>query len=243
MKLSIIIPIKDDLRVIKRAQDILHEIRHYGFDRKISYIDITVVDDGYNETIKDQLDKLKVNYIYELTKGKGSAVSYGLKYIDSDYFLIIDSDDSINIDSINSLINLLINTEEVDLIYGVRIYKNINNFRRIIGLCQLFLANILVLKNFIQDTQCPLKCLSRRLRNKVIDSPKISGGMYDVSFFYICELNKLNKKGISVDWNDSPSIIKVRKIIISDIKDLLFYRLRYYLKKKLLQNIWKTNVD
>jgi len=229
MKLVIIIPVKCDLRVIQRAKNIVEGILCDSFEKGSLQIDLFVIDDGFNPFIQTNLNSLNVNYIFGKTKGKGSAVIYGLKNIDSDHYLILDSDDSVEISSIQQLIKIIQGVNHADLIYGVRIYKNVDYYRRLIGLVQLLLANTLILKNFIQDTQCPLKYLSGRLRDVLIRTPWISGGMYDILFFFITDLNKLSRSSIIVNWDDQQSILKIHKIIFGDLISIFVYKFRYSL--------------
>jgi len=232
MKIAIIIPIRDDLRVIQRVQDITEGLLLEFSIEEISQIEITVVDDGFSQKIKTHLSEMKIDYISKKTKGKGGAVKYGLKNIDANHYLILDSDSSIEINAINSLIKIINRTNNVDLIYGVRIYEDVIKLRRLIGICQLILANILILKNFIQDTQCPLKCISRKLRDCVIKEPWINGGMYDIILFFICDHNSFKRLSFPVYWVDNPSILKIHKIILGDLIDIALYRIRFYFNNK-----------
>ena len=152
MKLAIVIPVKNDLRILERVAQVTKYFNSLSGREYFSEFEITVVDDIINKTVENHLREWSVNYIAGETNGKGDAVFRALKTIDAEHYIIIDSDESISVESIDRLCTVIEASRTVDLIYGVRVFKNVSKFRRLLGLIQLFFANIFVLSSFVQDT-------------------------------------------------------------------------------------------
>ena len=227
MTLAIIIPVKNDLRVIQRVMRISEYFNSARGIQHFSAFEITVVDDVLNKEVESHLKQMNINYIWGKTSGKGDAVFRALKTIDAPHYLIIDSDDSISIESIDQLCAVIKKDQGADFVYGVRIFKRVSKIRRLLGISQLLCANILMLSSFVQDTQCPLKYVGGSFRKYIISKPIIKGGMYDVLFFFFCDKGNFVRLACPVDWDDGVTTLKIYKIILFDFFDILFYRVKY----------------
>jgi len=69
-----------------------------------------IVDDGSNDDTKDLVDKLisegliEIRYFYKQNGGKHTALNYGIKKLNTDYVLILDSDDCLEDDCVEKVL-------------------------------------------------------------------------------------------------------------------------------------------
>ncbi len=122
-KLSIIIPIYNEVKIIDKFIPLLLE----AFD-KINCKYIFVDDgstDGTSERIQKILNKEFINKDSKYIKlnsnyGKAEAVKEGIKYIDGDYTLLIDSDLEYSPNDALEIYNIALDNKSIDIIQGSR---------------------------------------------------------------------------------------------------------------------------
>lgn len=98
-----------------------------------------IVDDGSTDNSKYVIEnfdnsKFQIDYVYKKNGGKHTAINVGMKYIDSEYTFIVDSDDYLNDDAIELVEKWIDDIESLDNfagVAGIRTYSN--NVNDIIG--------------------------------------------------------------------------------------------------------------
>ena len=103
--ISVIIPVYN---VEKYLNECLNSVCSQTFKN----LEIILVDDGSTDDSSKICDKWsakdsRVRVIHQLNAGLSEARNSGLKYCKGDYILYIDSDDSIEEDLVESLMNLI----------------------------------------------------------------------------------------------------------------------------------------
>ena len=218
-----LIPVKKDFRVIDRVSKLLKSLKKHNLEN----FEILIIKDDHLDFQFDceleHLDSVKI--IKNPGKiGKGSSVKYGLSKSKSDIICVIDSDNSL---STEDIVKACLNYQKGTFLYGLRIFDNsTEKIRRILGILQNFLANLISLDYFIQDTQCPLKVMDNKIAEILLDNLTVSGGMYDVQQFRIVQKKKIDSivhPIIRVD--EERSILRLRRIIFRDLIDL--FRIRF----------------
>ncbi len=103
--ISVIIPVYNRARTVFRALDSV-------INQTYQNIEIILIDDGSNDNLKIDLEKIKyhnLHYHYQDNSGASSARNNGLLKARGKYCLYLDSDDELLPDCIESLVNLSIN--------------------------------------------------------------------------------------------------------------------------------------
>ena len=104
-KVSIIVPIYNVEQYLKKCIDSL-------INQTYKNIEIFLVDDGSTDNsgkICDEFSKkdLRIKVIHKENGGYGSVLEYAINNISSEYFLICDSDDWLELDAVEILINAM----------------------------------------------------------------------------------------------------------------------------------------
>ena len=230
-ELTIIIPVKNDNRVIDCVPKIISTFQ----DNNLNSYEILIIHDDDKSYGLDSLDthlnsKSVIREIKNEGKfGKGGSVKFGLTLSNSEIVCIIDCDQAVNI---NDVAEQCKSYSGGYLLYGIRVYDpGIRKFRRMLGLAQLFLANAISLKQFIQDTQCPFKIMDRKIADSLKNTLTVGGGMYDVQIFRISELLDIPILPFPVFWQDvDGSVLNINKVVVGDFVDL--FKIKLFTKKR-----------
>ncbi len=190
MKLSIIIP------VFNEENYILNVLKKVNEQKKKFEIEIIVVDDGSTDGTKlilkenKQLYDKLVNCIKN--KGKGNAISQGVKYVTGDYVLIQDADLEYNPEDYEKLLQPVLNYN-AEVVYGSRFKgseaKRILYFKnRIANFLLSLLASLITNINF-SDVETGYKLIKTDLIKNL--------NLKEKSFGIEIELTiKLSKKNV-----------------------------------------------
>lgn len=150
MKLSIIIPVYNEIQTLKK---LILKVKN----QKVKNIQIIVIDDystdGTRELIKNELYKYIDKIIYHNKNyGKGAAIRSAQKFIDGDIVLIQDADLEYDPNDYEKLINPII-LKLTKVVYGSRVIKNNRyNSKNFISLNRIFFNHILtILSNFLNN--------------------------------------------------------------------------------------------
>ncbi len=150
MKLSVIIPVYNELKTI---EELILKVKSVNLN-----LQIIVVDDLSNDGTREILKKKCTSYIDELilhdqNLGKGAAIKSAQKKINGDYVIIQDADLEYDPKDYEKMINQ-INGQNLKALYGSRVlnkslFENLQNFSHIIRI----LGNIFLTKfsNFINN--------------------------------------------------------------------------------------------
>ena len=230
-ELTIIIPVKNDNRVVDCVPKIISTFQ----DNNLNSYEILIIHDDDKSYGLDSLDahlnsKSVIKEIKNEGKfGKGGSVKFGLTLSNSEIVCIIDCDQAVDI---NDVAEQCKSYSGGYLLYGVRVFgPGILKFRRMLGLVQLFLANTISLKKFIQDTQCPFKIMDRKIADSLEKTLTVAGGMYDVQMFRIAELLDIPLMPFPVVWQDAEgSVLNISKNLVGDFIDL--FKIKLFTRKK-----------
>lgn len=117
MKLSIIIPVFNEVKTISKVIDAVSKVK---FD---TAVEIVVVDDGSTDGTIEKINKKKVKLIvHAVNSGKGSAVRTGIKNSTGDYIIIQDADLEYNPEIIPDLFRAVIDGKS-KIVYGTRLKR------------------------------------------------------------------------------------------------------------------------
>jgi dolichyl-phosphate beta-glucosyltransferase len=159
MTLTILIPAYNEARII--TESVSHIQRYLREHMPEINAQIVVVNDGSTDSTKDIVQSLDyVTYVgYEQNKGKGYALRYAMKRIQSDYVYLCDADLSVSIDQLITFWNA---RERASCIIGTRQSAEstvtVSWYRKYLGILGNALINML-LKLDLKDTQCGFKLL------------------------------------------------------------------------------------
>ena len=148
MKLSIIIPVYNEIKTIKK---LIFKV----VNQQIKDIQIIVVDDfstdGTREVIKNDLSQFINKIIYhEKNMGKGAAIRSAQKFVRGDIVIIQDADLEYDPEDYKKLIDPIIN-KRTSVVYGSRVLNTKRyNSKNFISLHRIFFNHILtIFSNFV----------------------------------------------------------------------------------------------
>tara|TARA_E500000178_G_C16991381_1_gene740967 strand:+ start:566 stop:1267 length:702 start_codon:yes stop_codon:yes gene_type:complete len=121
-KLTIIIPAYNEINTI---QNLINKISNLKIDKQIILIDDNS-NDGTNEIIKKNNDKIDKIIIHNENKGKGAAIKSAQKFVEGKYVVIQDADLEYNPEDLYSLLDE-IEKNNRKVVYGSRVLNNPQN--------------------------------------------------------------------------------------------------------------------
>lgn len=113
MSISVVIPVFNAACYIENA---LHSI----YQQTLKPIEIIVVDDGSNDSLKNVLEKhaSNIQYIYQENQGPASARNTGIQRAKGDFIAFLDADDVWKEKTLQILFNELTNNLKLDGCWG-----------------------------------------------------------------------------------------------------------------------------
>ena len=153
-------------------------------------IELIVADDGSTDSTREIVKKYKdIVYVYQENKGEGSARNLGIEASKGEYLAFLDADDLYTNDKIEKQLNILLNNDDIDVVYNdLKVVDENLNFLNILkseGVYdkrQDLLANI-IYRQVIQGPICMM------MRRKCIEGIKWSEKLiYTVDYEYIMKL-------------------------------------------------------
>lgn len=221
MLLSIIIPAYKEEQDIAKNVEIVH---NFLVENKID-AEIIAVSDGSPDKTYEIISNIP--YIrgigYEVNRGKGGAVKYGIENAKGDYILFMDADLSTDLSAIFTVLD---NIGKYDFIAGSRhapgsvIPVKQPLSRRFIGrMCRMIVNAKFKFK--MKDTQCGFKAIKRDKALEIVKRQFINGFAFDVEYLYIAKLLGYSITEIPVTWRDDRgSTVSPIKSSIRFFKDL-----------------------
>lgn len=166
MKLSIIIPVYNELSTIKNC---LEKIENISLQQLQIDKEIIIVDDGSNDGTREALESLKdKNYIVVYNSknlGKGMAISKGLEVATGDIVLIQDADLEYDPENYELLLKPILKGV-ADVVYGSRFIGNGPHriflfWHRLANFIITFLCDIVTGLN-LSDVECGYKVFTKK---------------------------------------------------------------------------------
>ena len=225
MKLSIVIPCYNEAKDIAKNVDI---VKAYLKEHNISY-ELLLVNDGSKDNTKEVIESIPdVKALsYDINRGKGGAVKYGIENATGDYLLFMDADLSTDLSAIEKMLELAPN---YDFVLGSRhakdsvIKKKQPLLRVFIGWCCRQLVNMKFHFHF-KDTQCGFKAMKMDVAKKIAAKQVVNNFAFDVEYIYIAKLNNLSIAEMGVIWSDDRgSTVSPFKSSVKFFKDLSFIK-------------------
>lgn len=213
---------------------------------------ICVVDGRVDKTYEAALavakkfpEKIRV-FGYEVNRGKGYAVRYGMKRAKGELIGFIDAGGEISPESLVSLINTL-EEKRLDLVVGSKRHPESQIdylfHRKLFSLGYLTLVKVLF-KIPVRDTQAGIKLARRQVIEKVLPKLTINGFAFDIeliSLAKLCGFKKIAEAPIKVSKEKAGTSTMTLSGLIKTSADmffdtiLVFCRLnfsRYYQNRK-----------
>jgi dolichyl-phosphate beta-glucosyltransferase len=221
MRLSVIIPAYNEE---KRLPKTLEEIDKYLSKQSYEY-EILVVNDGSKDKTAEVAKSLcgKIKNLkptgYEINRGKGYAVRFGMLEAKGDCRLFTDADNSTSVDQVEKMWPEF--EKGFDMVIGSRDAKG-----AVLDPPQPWIRNIVLGEGFklfrkivvglwsLEDTQCGFKALSAKAAQDIMPKGTIDRWAFDPEILLIAQKNGYKVKEIPIYWkNDLASKVKVGGMI------------------------------
>lgn len=231
--ISIIIPVYNDLKLLKTNLHLLDE-----YLKKYQSFEIIVVDDGSKNQIEiiDYCNLAGVKCItLKKNQGKGAALRSGFLASKGKFQIFTDVDIPFGFEILDNFIFYL-DFKEFDIVVGDRTLSNSNYYNRIKKIRSLGSKALgFLIQNFVAggfpDTQCGLKGFRKEIAFKLFSVSKINRFAIDVEILYLAIKENYDIKRLSVllKNNTGKSVHPFR----DGIKLLIdCFRIIYYFKTK-----------
>ena len=216
MKISVIIPMYNESKIIEQTAQKLSEYMDNNFDE----YEIIFSDDGSSDGTVDIIKQMNLPCVrvigYEDNRGKGSAVRNGMINATGDVKIFTDADLAYGTEVIAGAYNQLINSDADVLIGSRNMYKDgyegYTFIRRLMS--KVYIRILCVVGNFrLSDSQCGIKAFKREAADDIFPRCCVDGFAFD--FEVILWAQKLDKKIVEMPVK----IINHRESSIKPISD------------------------
>jgi len=206
MRNSIIVPAyNEEKRFSKFIPDLIRFIK-----KTIPDSELIVVDDGSKDATRKKVFQMIKNgraerfakiIGYPNNKGKGNAVSYGVKAAKGDKILFVDADGSIPPEEIPKLLEKL---DEYDFVAGSRLIKGAkiktNFLRRTFSFGFNLFVSILFQYSY-RDNLCGFKGFKKEIAKKLFSNLCDKRWLFDVELFYKAKKNNFSVYFLPIEWH------------------------------------------
>lgn len=194
---------------------------------------ISIADNGSNDQTcqigkKLSIQYQRINYIRLSKRGRGNALKSVWSESCADIVGYIDADLSVDMQSIPSMIDLILNGNDIvvssRLTEGANVKRGI--FREILSRSyNIFVKRLLTTKSF-SDAQCGCKVLRREVAQQLSAEIKNHNWFFDTELLVLAERRGFRIKELPINWTETKSSkVKILPTIYEDIKGVL--RLRF----------------
>lgn len=237
MKYSVIIPCYNEAKDVVKNAEI---VKDYLNSKNIDY-ELLLVNDGSKDNTKEVIESIPgvIALSYDVNRGKGGAVKYGIENATGDYILFMDADLSTDISAIEKVMEL---APSYDAILGSRhakgsiIKKKQPVMRVFIGWCCRILVKMLFHIK-LNDTQCGFKAMRIDVARQIASKQLINNFAFDVEYIYMIKLNHLSMYELGITWSDdrgsTVSPIKSSIKFFNDIGFIKRHKKHYYFDEEL----------
>lgn len=182
--------------------------------------------DKTEEMITDLFDPKTYFIVKSKLKSRGSGIAKAVKKFKTDYFAIASVDNAWNFDFYKNSIELMLENNSIDVVYGPKTHKDSSIektiLRRIVSFFSLIFTRTLYFPYLKQDTQC-----IKVFKSKLPYLEKISNYNYfsETEFYLLSVIYKSNIRNIrvSVSTNNRGSKVNVFGIL-SFVLEALHFR-------------------
>ena len=227
-KFSIIIPAYNEE---KRIKPVLEDIVDYITQNDLDWEIILAIDgnDGTEELVTNFLPSYNNIRIVKASgrSGKGGSIKRSLKFVKSDFVILMDADNSIPFSTMVMNLHLV---DEFDCIIFSRYAASMNEIpiiRRLISRGFNWLLRISLDLN-IKDTQSGYKIMKTAPFKKAMNMVSITNAFFDVALIYHMMRENLNVTEVDVNYNHRDgSKFNPLGLVIGLGTSLLAFRIRY----------------
>ncbi len=219
MKISVIVPMYNECKIIEDTARCLSDCMRQGFDD----YEIIFVDDGSSDASRKIVAACGLPCVraigYKENHGKGCAVRYGMLAATGELRVFTDADIAYGTDVIKKAVDILCENKDTDILIGSRNidgdgYEGYTFFRRIMS--KAYIKILCLAGGFkLSDSQCGFKAFRAQAAEEIFSECKVDGFAFDFEVI----LHALNKqKKIS---EMSVKIINHRDSTVRPFRDAL----------------------
>lgn len=250
--LSIIIPVYNEQERLEKTFEALRELQ---VSRGLKLEKIIFVDDGSIDDTKNIIKRFinssrflhrprspsrclatsEVSFshiqliTYKTNRGKGYAISRGMKESNSDYTLFCDADMSTHVNEIKKFMPAI--RDGVPVIVGTRknghstVVRHQPIMRELLGKCFTLLSQI-ILNTWVTDFTCGFKAFSKEAKDTLFPILKVKRWGYDAELLFLGRLSGFEMKEVPVVWSDDRrSKVRMWKDAPKSLVDLVCVRI------------------
>lgn len=217
--IDFVIPVYNEEKRIQKTFEALNSLK---LPRGLKLQKVIVVNDGSTDKTQRLLNNWKKNTTnqnlslisYKQNKGKGYAITKGMKHSTADYTLFFDADISTPLSEIKKLIPHI--NKNKDTIIGTRkngrstVLKHQPLYRELLGKTFTKITQLALSTN-VTDFTCGFKAFSKNAREIIFTQTTINGWAYDAEIVFLASKNNLLLVETPVIWSNDPGS-KVRVI-------------------------------
>ncbi len=219
MRVSVVIPMYNETKIIAQTARTLHDFMSSSFEN----FEVIFVDDGSTDNSRNSVNELGLENVraigYAKNRGKGCAVRHGMLAASGDIRIFTDADLAYGTDVIRLACDKMAEKPDIDILLGSRNasgdgYEGYTLRRKIMS--KLYIRVLCAFGGFdLSDSQCGFKAFRAKTADEVFSKCTLDGFSFD--FEVILRAKKANKS-----FAEMPvKIINHRGSSIRPIKDTL----------------------
>ncbi len=214
---SLIIPIYNEERIIKRTLETLREF----LKKQKEEWEVILVNDGSTDKTLEILENFKPRFFkiisYPKNRGKGYAIKKGILEANGNFIGFIDADLAYSFENLKQAFKELKNA---NIVIGSRSLAKINNvrtnlLRKIYGRIFNIMSNLILQMNF-KDTQCGLKVFRKEVAKEIFKMQRVENYGFDTEILFIAKKKNYRIKEIPAYLSPHHSYNKSKVNLILD---------------------------
>ncbi|HJK77652.1 MAG TPA: glycosyltransferase [Methanocorpusculum sp.] len=239
MKLSVIIPVYNDVNSLKVAiQKSIEELSQLAIPFEIIIVEDASTDGSYEIALESSYRDHRIHLNHsDIRRGKGGALMDGICQARGSIIIFYDVDLSTDLSSLKNMIILI---QSCDIVVGSRMLKESkvdrSGKRDISSKSFNFLVRTL-LGSTIQDHQCGFKAFNKTTLDKLLPYVHSRGWMWDTETLVVAQKCHCSIVEIPVIWKEG----KDTKLRIRDIFAMALSLIRFTWKIRIKRDYYKCN--